>query len=144
MIFLCQQQYHSISIWVQLTECHQSWYLDLFVENWLFYTATSWTRGLVQSQGPLKTQFSSFSANGRIKFKVQLCNCWKIWNHLNLPDLLENSPQIYECYCSLRTFFCKEHCDWIIFFQVPRFKFSHCNTYFLVRFLSNGCDWFFE
>ena len=41
-------------------------------------------------------RLSSSFANGPIKLKIQICNRWKLYNRLNLPELLGNSPQIYE------------------------------------------------
>ena len=41
-------------------------------------------------------RFSSCFANGPIKLKIQTCNRWKLQNRFNLPELLENSPQIYD------------------------------------------------
>ena len=45
-------------------------------------------------------KFSSFFffANRPIKFKIQLCNHWKLKNCSNLPQLSGNSTQIYECF----------------------------------------------
>ena len=41
-------------------------------------------------------RFSSCFAKGPIKLKIQTCNRWKLYHRLNLPELLENTPQIYE------------------------------------------------
>ena len=41
-------------------------------------------------------RFSSCFAKGPIKLKIQTCNRWKLYHRLNLSELLENSPQIYE------------------------------------------------
>ena len=86
--------------------------------------------GHLEEEYPITTffenkRFSSIFANGPRKFKVQQCNCWKLENRLNLPELSGNSPQIHECYWSVgqkktwESFVFKNQCDWIIFIQVP-------------------------
>ena len=78
--------------------------------------------------------------NGPIKFMVQLCNRWKLWNHLNLPDLSGNNPQILLMLLvrlkkNLRIFcFQKKSCDWIIFFQVSRFECPRCSRLLIVPY----------
>ena len=70
-----------------------------------------------------KQDSQDFFANGPVKFKIQLCNRWKLLNRL---DLSENSPQIYECYPFAKktwgSFVVRNRCDWTIFCQVPQFE----------------------
>ena len=75
-------------------------------------------------------RFSSCFAKGPIKLKIQTCNRWKLYHRLNLSELLENSPQIYEwnwsvCKKKIDNLLLSRGCDRTIF--LPRFEYSHCD-----------------
>ena len=73
-----------------------------------------------------------FFANRPIKINIKTVQLMWTLNHSNLLDLSGNSPQIYECYCSIckttwDSFVFRKRWDWTIFFQVSRFECQHCN-----------------
>ena len=86
-------------------------HLNLFTFSYSATTRTGAPGRRLSNHNIFKKQkiLKLFLANGPIKFKVQPCNCWKLYNHLNSG----NSPQIHESYRSV----CKKSWKSFFFFQ---------------------------